>query len=301
MPDMHRRNFLIRGSGLFISVAAGSSLARAAQRATDRVGMGTVIFRNRFIQTKPKDAAGIENPLALLEVPAYYLGRFGVRNLEFWSHHFESLETPYLAELRDRIKGSGAKLINVQLDGNYDLASTNEEERQRSLDNARKWIDAVAFLGSRAIRINPGKSGGSVGKSIDSMKELNAYCRSKGLPLLTENHFGLEMDPDIHLKIREAAGPENFYTLPDFGNYPVETMWESLEKILPYAYVVSAKAVDFDPNGGHLTYDFDRCVQLCERAGFKGIYLVEQWSRREQEYDSEKIADWLLRRVYANI
>jgi sugar phosphate isomerase/epimerase len=133
------------------------------------------------------------------------------------------------------------------------------------------------------------------------MKEVNRYCVSKRLPLLTENHFGLEMDPDIHLRIREAAGPENVHTLPDFGNYPVETMWESLARILPYAYAVSAKAVDFDERSTHISYDFDRCVQLCERAGFKGIYLVEQWSRKDQALDTEKIADWLLQRVRANI
>ena len=113
----------------------------------------------------------------------------------------------------------------------------------------RKWIDAAALLGSRAVRINPGRTGGSIDKSIASMKELNRHCISKRLPLLIENHFGLEMDPDVHLRIREAAGPTNIYTLPDFGNYPVETMWDSLAKILPYAYVVSAKAVDFDAQG----------------------------------------------------
>jgi sugar phosphate isomerase/epimerase len=165
----------------------------------------------------------------------------------------------------------------------------------------RKWVDAAALLGSRAVRINPGKAGGSIEKSIASMKEVNQYCVSKRLPLLTENHFGLEMDPEVHLRIREAAGPANFYTLPDFGNYPVETMWESLAKILPYAYVVSAKAVDFNEQAVHISYDFDRCVQLCERAGFRGIYLVEQWSRKDQDLEYEKIADWLLQRVRANI
>jgi hypothetical protein len=40
---------------------------------------------------------------------------------------------------------------------------------------------------------------------------------------------------------------------------------------------------------------------MCERAGFIGIYLVEQWSRRDQDLDYERIADWLLARVRANI
>jgi sugar phosphate isomerase/epimerase len=296
---MHRRKFLIRAGGLMLSVALGPT--RAARSVSDRVGMGTVIFRNRFEQTKPKAVTELQDPLTLLGVPSYYGERFGVRNLEFWSHHFESLEKPYLMELRGRVKASGAELINVQVDAAYDLASAREEERQRSLETVRQWIDAAALLGSRAVRINPGKAGGSVEQSIASMKEVNQYCVSKRLPLLTENHFGLEMNPDVHLRIREAAGPKNFYTLPDFGNYPIETMWESLAKILPYAYVVSAKAVDFDAQGQHISYDFDKCVQSCERAGFKGIYLVEQWSRRDQDLDDEKIADWLLQRVRAII
>jgi sugar phosphate isomerase/epimerase len=298
---MQRRNFLIRSAGLAIFVAVGLHPARAARPAIDRVGMGTVIFRNRFEQTKPKTINSISDPLTLLNVPAYYRQRFGIRNLEFWSHHFESREVSYLRELRARVKAAGSELINVQVDGPYDLASTDEVERQRSLALMREWIDAAAEVGSRAVRINPGKAGGSIEQCIASMKEVNQYCISRRLPLLTENHFGLEMNPDVHLRIREAAGPGNIHTLPDFGNYPVETMWESLAKILPFAYVVSAKAVDFDEQSLHISYDFDRCVQLCERAGFKGIYLVEQWSRKDQDLQSEKIADWLLQRVRANI
>jgi sugar phosphate isomerase/epimerase len=298
---MQRRNFLIHSSGLMISVLAGTGVVRATGSREDRVGMGTVIFRSRFKQTQPKSAADLGNPLTLREVPAYYKQRFKIRNLEFWSPHFESLEKSYLSDLRERVKAAGAELINVQVDADYDLASNNEEVRQASLQTVRQWIDAAALLGSRAVRINPGRAGGSIEKSIASMKEVNRYCLAKRLPLLTENHFGIEMDPDVHLKIREGAGPDNVHTLPDFGNYPVETMWDCLAKIMPYAYVVSAKAVDFDARGAHLTYDFDRCVKLCERAGFKGIYLVEQWSRREQDLNYEKIADWLLDRVRANI
>jgi sugar phosphate isomerase/epimerase len=284
---MQRRTFLIRTGGLAISMSVAFNAVGGAPSATGRVGMGTVTLRKRFDEAK----------LRLLDVPAYYRQRFAVRNLEFWSKHFESLDKPYLEELRARVKAEKAELINVQVDAAYDLASTHEEERQRSLATVRQWIDAAALLGSRAVRINPGKPEGSVEKSIASLKEVNAYCLSKKLPLLTENHFGLEMDPDVHLKIRAGAGPKNVYTLPDFGNYPVETMWTSLERILPFAYVVSAKAVDFDEKGQHVSYDFDRCLQLCERAGFKGLYLVEQWSRKDQPIDPEKIADWMLERV----
>lgn len=298
---MQRRNFLMRTGAILITATAAKSRAVSARPVSGRIGMGTVTFRNRFPQTRPKSAPALVNPLALQDIPAYYRERFQIRNLEFWSHHFASLDKPYLLEVREKVRAAGSRLINVQVDAAYDLANTNEDERQRSLATVRQWIDAAALLGSRAVRINPGRPGGSVEQSIASLQEVNRYCIAKGLPLLTENHFGLEMDPDVHLRIREGAGPRNVFTLPDFGNYPVESMWESLAKILPHAYVISAKAVDFDEQGAHTSYDFDRCVRMCERAGFKGIYLVEQWSRREQSLDDEKIADWLLARVRANI
>jgi sugar phosphate isomerase/epimerase len=162
-------------------------------------------------------------------------------------------------------------------------------------------MDAVAFLGATHVRVNPGHGTGDVARSILSMKEVNNYAKAKKLVLLTENHFGIEMNPDVHLRIVQEAGPDNLYTLPDFGNYPVETMYESLAKILPRAGYISAKAMNFDSNMQHLSYDFDRCVQMAERAGFKGIYSVEQWSPKFQDIDYAKVGDWLIDHVKRNI
>ena len=284
---MQRRNFLIRAGGIALGIATSGDRLRASPTPADRVGLGTVTLRGRFDESK----------LKLVDVPEYYRGRFGVRLLEFWSKHFESLEPSYLAALRRRIRAAGAELVNIQVDEDYDLASSDESRRQQSLETVRRWIEAAATLRSRAIRINPGRTGGSVEHSIASMKEVNRLCRAHRLPLLTENHFGIEMDPQVHLQIRAAAGPENVYTLPDFGNYPFDSMRDSLAKILPFAYVVSAKTVDFDAEGRHLSYDFERCLRLCEDSGFKGIYLVEQWSREVQPLDAERIADWMLEKT----
>jgi hypothetical protein len=75
---MQRRTFLIRSSGLMISVAAGLGSAHARSTG-DRVGLGTVTFRSRFEQTKPKTVNEIKDPLTLLTVPAYYRERFDIR------------------------------------------------------------------------------------------------------------------------------------------------------------------------------------------------------------------------------
>jgi sugar phosphate isomerase/epimerase len=305
---MNRRSFIFNTSGLVLSVCTLPSFIPALPGKMDRIGLGTVTFRDRFKSTKPAEIATIQNELTLQDVPAFYRDRFGIRNIEFWSNHFESLEPSYLKSLRNKLKASRSRLINVQVDnsffktpGSYNLASTNEEERLKSLKHVKEWIDAVSFLGSKAIRVNPGNRNGSVEKSIESMKEVNKYARSKKLILLTENHFGIEIDPDIHLRINQEAGPENIYTDPDFGNYPKETMFESLQKILPYAYVISAKAMEFNDNIEHISYDFEKCVRLAESSGFKGIYLVEQWNGKFQNIDYEKVADWMIKHVKNNI
>ena len=295
---MHRRSFLLQSSGLLLSVWALPAFARPVIRnKMDRIGMGTVLMRYRFKQTKPKQLAAIKDELTLPEIPQYYRDRFGISQLEFWSEHFESLEPAYLQGLREKIKASRSTLVNVQVDTSYDLASTDETERQRSLQHVKQWMDAVALLGSQCVRINPGHGNGSVEKSIASMKEVNSYAKSKKLVLLTENHFGIEMNPDIHLRIVNEAGPENIYTLPDFGNYPVTTMYASLAKILPRAYLISAKAMNFNSNMEHVSYDFDKCVHMAEKAGFKGVYSVEQWSPDFQDIDYAKVGDWLVEHV----
>jgi sugar phosphate isomerase/epimerase len=297
---MNRRVFIYQTSGLVLSAWLLPSFKPFYADKMDRLGMGTVLFRYRFKQTKPAELQEIKNELTLLDVPSYYRDRFKVKQLEFWSNHFESLDKSYLNDLKGKIKASGGHLLNVQVDSSYNLASTDETERLKSLDHVKQWMDAVSFLGSRCVRINPGSANGSVDKSIESMKLVNQYAKSKNLILLSENHFGIEMNPDVHLRIVKEAGPGN-YTLPDFGNYPRAAMYDSLEKILPHAYMISAKADAFNDKLEHTSYDFDRCVQMAEKAGFKGIYSVEQWNSKYMDVDFEKVADWLVDHVKANI
>src|SRR5579871_111967 len=244
---MNRRAFIFKTAGLALTAYVAPSFAQPLADKMDRIAMGTLIMRYRFKQTKPKEMKTIPNELTLPEVAQYYRDRFGIRQIEFWSNHFESIETPYLTKVRDSIKAAGSKLIDVQFDFDYDLAVADETKRQESVATVKKWIDACAFLGSECVRVNPGRPRGSVENSIKSLKEVTGYAKSKNIIVITANHFGLEMNPDIHVKVVKEVG-DNIYTEPDFGNYPVKTMYESLARIIPYAYIISAKTDTFSPD-----------------------------------------------------
>lgn len=260
----------------------------------DRITMSTVNFRERFLQTKTSDEGYNKSPLTLLQIPGYFKERFGLHLVELWSKHFESIDTAYLNDLKKALKKSKSRLVNIQFDEDYQIGSTDEAIRKKSIDLALRWTEAAHVLGSGAIRVNPGN--GDVDLAIDALKTINKVCKSKGLILMVENHFGMEMNPDIHLRIVREVG-DNMYTLPDFGNYSNDVRYDALKKIMPFAYQVSAKTIAFDENMNHLSFDFDRCMQIAADSGFKGIYSIEQWSREAIKVSDEAIADWMIKKI----
>ncbi len=309
---MNRRNFIFYSSGLLLTVVSAPSFARrfASNDKMDRLAMGTLLWRYQFKETKPKEIPVIQNELTLLDIPEHHRDKFGIKKLEFWSEHFESLDQDYLVKLKEKIRSAGCQLLNVQFDSapfdrkDYDLASLDEGQRQDSIAHAKKWMDAAAFIGSKCVRVNPGRPKSPVEKSIASFKELVPYARSRNLTIITANHFGLETDPAKHIAVVTGAGP-GLYTEPDFGNYSsAPDMYDSLAKIIPFAYIISAKVVDFkETEGGldHISYDFDKCVRLAEGLGFKGTYMVAQWSGKYQNIANDKIANWTIEHIKTNM
>jgi len=313
---MNRRKFIFQSSGLALGAITASAFATSvpAKDKMDRIAMGTLLYRNRFKQTNPKNVTEIKNELTLMNIPEHHRDMYGIKKIEFWSEHFESFEPDYLSKLKAKIKASGSELIDIQFDSTpfdkdgYDLSSIDEEKRKAGVEHVKKWMDVSSFLGSKCVRVNPGgragrNPSGTVEKCITSFKELVPYAKSKKLTIITANHTGLELNADNHAAI--LKGTPGLYSEPDFGNYNnTTTMYDSLAKIVPYAYIVSAKCGLFTEVDGkleHKSYDFDRCVQLAESLGFKGNYMISQWGDNPPDMDDEKIAAWAIEHVKNNI
>jgi sugar phosphate isomerase/epimerase len=290
---MNRRNFTTALCTLLSTgpLIYSQNSVRMFANPMDRIGMSTVNFRRRFKSTA-KVIEGKE--LTLLDIPAYFKTRFKIKNLEFWSRHFESTEDEYLKRLKKSIKKAGCKLINIQMDEKYQIGDIDPIKRKESLELAMHWVEVANKLGSKCIRINPGK--GQLDYIIDSYKVINEKAKQYGIILMVENHFGIEMDINIHLKIINEIG-KNTYALPDFGNYSEDVRYDAIKKLMPYTYQVSAKTADFDSQMNHTAYDFDKCMEIASNSGFKGIYSIEQWSRNETTLSDEAIADWMIKKV----
>jgi len=297
---MKRRHF-IQSTG----VAAGTMLAAPSIFTTctegnhmDRIGLTTVTFRKRFLSTNP-DASG--DLLTLEKIPEFYQDRFGIYQCEFWSEHFESRSPSYLKDLKAALDLNHCTLINIQADTpGSDMSNPESSNATLAVQDIKEWIDVGVALGSKMVRGSFMQHSLEVG--IKSTKELVKYANSKGITLLCENHFDLMSIPENHVKVAQEIGKDHFGLLADFGNYPESTdKYKALEMIAPYTQLVSAKTHGYDENYEHTDFDFDRCVRIMEEGGFTGIYSLEQWENGLPDYDYEKIVDWMIEHVKANI
>ena len=297
---MKRRNFLyssgLRAGALLVgpSLIANNTIADAMSR----IGLTTVTFRNRFASTNPDLVSG---ELTLKDIPEYFSGRFGIHNPEFWSAHFESRKQSYLKDLKQALLKNHCTLINIQADTpGKDMSDPKNGNSDLAIKEIKEWIDVGAFLGSKMVRGSFMNS--SLDEGIRSMKVLVKYAASKGITLLSENHFDLLSIPENHVKVAREIKSENFGLLADFGNYPESTdQYEALKMIAPYTRLVSAKTHAYDDTYNHTSFDFDRCVRIMEKGGFRGIYSLEQWESGPLDYDFEKIVDWMIEHVSANL
>ncbi len=297
---MKRRTF-IQQTGLATgAVLAGPSVLSSCTGPDPmaRIGLTTVVFRNRFLSTNP-DAS--ENLLSLERVPEYFQDRFGIYQPEFWSEHFESRELSYLKDLKKALDKANCTLINIQADTpGLDMSNPENGNSALAIKEIQEWIDVGAFLGAKMVRGSFLRY--SMEEGIKSARLLASYAAGKGITFLSENHFDLMSEPEKHLEMAKSVNSENFGLLADFGNYPESTdKYKALEMIAPYTLLVSAKTHEFDENYEHTGFDFDRCVRIMEEGGFKGVYSLEQWENGLPDYDFEKIVDWMIKHVRANL
>ncbi|MGI9550195.1 MAG: sugar phosphate isomerase/epimerase family protein, partial [Aurantibacter sp.] len=114
----------------------------------------------------------------------------------------------------------GMKNLLIMIDNQGDLAVSDEKERNATVENHKKWVDAAAAMGCHAIRVNlNGETDPEKWKknSIDGLTKLATYAKDKNINIIVENHGGLSSNGALHAEVMEAVNMDNCGTLPDFG------------------------------------------------------------------------------------
>jgi sugar phosphate isomerase/epimerase len=184
----------------------------------------------------------------------------------------------------------GMKNLLIMVDNQGDLAVSDEKERNTTVENHKKWVDAAAAMGCHAIRVNlNGETDPEKWKknSIDGLTKLATYAKDKNINVIVENHGGLSSNGALHAEVMKAVKMDNCGSLPDFGNFCITRKKDSREceesydgykgvtELMPYAKAVSAKSNNFDAEGNETGIDYVRMLQIVKDAGYTGFIGVE--------------------------
>jgi L-ribulose-5-phosphate 3-epimerase len=202
-----------------------------------------------------------------LDFPRIARERYGIAAVEYVNQFFSDKAHDYtfLQQLKNNAEAAKVKNLLLMIDHQGELAAADARARRQAVEDHKKWIDAAAFLGCDAVRVNLHgfvSEDDWVQGSIESLRLLGAYAQSCGLKVLVENHGGLSAKINLLIQVVRAVNLANVGTMPDFGNFCIRRevagdLWQSrciehydpyqgVQEMLPYAGAISAKTYAID-------------------------------------------------------
>ena len=215
---------------------------------------------------------------------------------------------------------NGMDNVLIMIDEEGDLAGEDEEQRLKSIDNHKLWIDTAAEMNCTSVRLNLyGSKDIETWKalSIESLTKLGEHAKGTGLNVIVENHGRITSNIPELMNAINGVNMDNVGTLPDFGNFcmadegygsvfdgtceTVYDFYKGVKEMMPKAFAVSAKSNDFDENGDEKTIDYMKMLKIVKSFGYTGYIGVEYEGERLSEVEGIKATRDLLIKVGQSI
>ncbi len=237
----------------------------------------------------------------------------GMEGVEYVNQFFKdkAKDQKYLAELKKITNEEGVQNVLIMCDGEGMVGHPEKAEREKTLENHKRWIDAAAFLGCHSIRVNA-KSEGSYEEqqklAADGLHMLCEYGDSRKINVIVENHGGLSSNGEWLSGVMKMVDHKRVGTLPDFGNFIINRQtgesydrYKGVELLMPYAKGVSAKSNVFNAKGDEANMDYYRLMQIVDDAGYKGFVGVEYEGSELSEKEGVLATKNLLEKVFKTL
>jgi len=245
----------------------------------------------RALTTNPRSVLqGELNPLDFASTARQV---YGIDAVEYVNVFFydRARDSAYLQEMRSRSHGEGVQNLLIMCDHEGALGNPDKIQRQAAVRNHEKWAEAAQILGCHSIRVNASSAGSYEEQqklAADGLVQLAEYADSLGIDVLIENHGGLSSNAQWLMGMLSRAGHPRLGTLPDFGNFQISDNerydpYQGVAEMMPLARGVSAKTLDFDPQGYESTLDYEHLLKLVLGAGYHGHIGIE--------YDGENLSE----------
>jgi len=235
------------------------------------------------------------NRFTNLDFPALTRKLFDIDAVEYVNQFFmdKAEDTAYLNQLLSRCRDNEITNHLIMVDNEGSLASPDDTERNKAVENHYKWVHAAKHLGCTSIRVNAFGSGEReevLSAAVDGIGKIADYAQKENINIVLENHGGYTSDGKWMVKLIKQINMPNVGSLPDFGNFCIRSekgyQWGKtcleeydryigVEELMPYAKGVSAKVMEFDVNGNCVETDYDRMIKIVKQSGFAGYIGIE--------------------------
>jgi len=304
MKHTNRRSFLKTTVAATAGTVMASPLiaAVATKKSPFKISLAEWSFHKTLFA---KEMTNLEFPVATRKL--------GIEGVEYVNQFFKdkAKDTTYLGELKKICKNEGVDSVLIMCDGEGMVGHPEKEERIKTVENHKKWVDAAAFLGCHSIRVNAGSRGEYEEQqklAADGLHMLCEYGDTKKINVIVENHGGLSSNGDWLAGVMKMVDHKRVGTLPDFGNFIINRRtgeeydrYKGVELLMPFAKGVSAKSHVFDADGNEANMDYYRLMKIVKDSGYKGYVGVEYEGSELPEKEGIIATKKLLEKVFATL
>ncbi len=301
---MNRRNFIKRSAtitgGLALS-GFGSTLLSGSDNLPFKISLAEWSL-HRALHSKKIDH---------LDFISLTKTEFGLDAVEYVNSFFfdKAQDQKYLNEMKTRADDHDVKSLLIMCDNEGNLGDPDENKRNQAVENHYKWAEAAKFLGCHSIRVNARSEGSwddQIELAADGLRRLNEFGDSIGINTIVENHGGLSSNGKWLSAVMERVDHSRVGTLPDFGNFRIQSdewydRYQGMKELMPYAKAVSAKSHEFDKKGNETGSDFYRIMNIVLDAGYKGYVGIEYEGSVHTEMEGIRLTNDLLKKIRDSI
>lgn len=232
--------------------------------------------------------------------------KHGIHAVEYVNQFFmdKATDKNYLREMNTRCQNEGIEQVLIMCDREGALGAKSAADRQQTVENHKKWVEAAQFLGCHSIRINaytevpwssdPKMAAEAMNLCADGMRSLCEFADDFDINILIENHGGYSSDAKWLAGMLEQTAHSRAGSLPDFGNFRIfrdETKdvsydsYRGVDELMPMAKGVSLKPTAFDDHGNQAPLDYERMMKIVLSHGYHGYVGIEHGDK-DREWES---------------
>jgi sugar phosphate isomerase/epimerase len=300
--NMKRRKFLhqsaLLGAGLTVTNALNNNLFANPTEPAFKISLAQWSLHRALFDGK------LDN----LDFAKIAREEFGIEAIEYVNQFFkDKTEEKYLSEMKKRAEDQNVRSLLIMIDGEGMLGHPDQDERNQTVQNHHRWVEAAKFLGCHSIRVNAASKGSYEEQqklAANGLRQLCEFADPYDINVIVENHGGLSSNGAWLAGVIKMVDHPRAGTLPDFGNFRVDkdTMYDrykGVTELMPYAKAVSAKSREFNEQRDEIHTDYFKMMDIVLAAGYHGYVGIEYEGEKLDEYAGIKATKDLLERVLA--